>query len=50
MLSRNEYLTASDRVNFRPLKPVMVTPDLDTPGIKATAWATPTNRASYHFI
>ncbi len=44
--NRNEKRAASSGRNDRPSPATIVMPDRDTPGIRATAWANPTETAS----
>jgi len=51
--NKNENLAASARFNFWPMPAIMVMPERETPGTKASAWAKPQTsdfRQSMSFI
>ena len=50
MLSKNEKRAALSRVSPKAKAAVMVVPERDEPGIRATAWARPMSRASLTVI
>lgn len=50
VLRRKENLAAVSLFRFLIKPPVIVIPERETPGIIASAWATPTTRQSRRFI